>query len=84
MQYKIRIYHTFGPQKGNLQKEEFFSTAREMAIRFRELFRPGMFTLNPTAWKNESESADGEAHWKRMTLQEVADIFMAIQFGEAI
>lgn len=82
MQYKIRIYHTFGPQKGNLKSEEFFSTAREMAIRFRELFRPGMFTLNPTAWK--SESGGSEAHWKHMTLQEVADIFVAIQFGEAI
>lgn len=49
--YKLRIYFKSGPQKGNLKREEFFSTKESMQQRYRELFKPREYALNPTAWK---------------------------------
>lgn len=38
--YKLRIYYKSGFQKGNLKREEFFSTKESMQQRYRELFKP--------------------------------------------
>ena len=48
--YKLRIYVTFGPNKGNLDHEEFFNSIEELDKRYNELFDYKLFSLNPTAW----------------------------------
>lgn len=49
--YKLRIYFKSGAQKGNLKREEFFDSLDAMNKRYRELFKPREYALNPTAWK---------------------------------
>lgn len=58
--YKLRIYYKSGTQKGNLKREEFFESLEAMNRRYRELFNPKEYALNPTAWKK----VNGE--WLRM------------------
>lgn len=58
--YKLRIYFKSGTQKGNLKREEFFESLKSMDKRYRELFNPKEYALNPTAW----EKVNGE--WLRM------------------
>lgn len=58
--YKLRIYYKSGQQQGNLKREEFFSTKETMQKRYRELFNPKEYALNPTTWKK----INGE--WLRM------------------
>lgn len=49
--YKLRVYKTCGPNKGNLDHEEYFDSKDRMDERYRELFSHEMYSLNPTAWK---------------------------------
>lgn len=49
--YRLRIYYKSGAQKGNLRREEFFDSYNSMNQRYRELFNPKEYDLNPTAWK---------------------------------
>nr|DAR15297.1 MAG TPA: hypothetical protein [Caudoviricetes sp.] len=58
--YKLRIYYKSGSQKGNLKREEFFSTKEAMQKRYKELFNTKEYALNPTTWKK----INGE--WLRM------------------
>lgn len=58
--YKLRIYYKSGFQKGNLKREEFFDSLDAMNKRYRELFKPREYALNPTAWKKVNEE------WLRM------------------
>ena len=60
VRYKLRIYYKSGSQKGNLKREEFFSTKESMQQRYKELFNPTEYALNPTAW----EKVNNE--WLRM------------------
>lgn len=58
--YKLRIYFKSGAQKGNLKREEFFDSLDAMNTRYKELFKPREYALNPTTWKK----VNGE--WLRM------------------
>ena len=58
--YKLRIYYKSGAQKGNLKREEFFDSLDAMNKRYRELFKPREYSLNPTAWEKVNEE------WLRM------------------
>ena len=58
--YKLRIYYKSGAQKGNLKREEFFDSLDAMNTRYRELFKPKEYSLNPTAWEKVNEE------WLRM------------------
>lgn len=58
--YKLRIYKTFGADKGNLDYEEMFNTKDEMDKRYDEMFEEKLYALNPTAW----ELVDDK--WKRL------------------
>ena len=58
--YKLRIYNLTGADKGNLNHEERFDTKEQMDKRYNELFKVGLYGLNPTAWIQ----IDGE--WKRL------------------
>lgn len=60
VRYKLRIYYTSGSQKGNLKREEFFSTKESMQQRYKELFNPKEYALNPTAWERVNNE------WLRM------------------
>lgn len=51
MKYKLRIYFKTGFNKGNLRKEEFFPTKKSMQERYKELFNPKDYALNPTTWE---------------------------------
>lgn len=64
--YKLRIYYKSGVQKGNLKREEFFDSLDAMNKRYRELFKPKEYALNPTAW----ERINGE--WLRMFITSAA------------
>lgn len=64
--YKLRIYYKSGAQKGNLKREEFFDSLDVMNKRYRELFKPKEYALNPTAW----ERINGE--WLRMFITSAA------------
>ena len=64
--YKLRIYYKSGAQKGNLKREEFFDSLDAMNKRYRELFKPKEYALNPTAW----ERINGE--WLRMFITSAA------------
>lgn len=58
--YKLRIYYKSGAQKGNLKREEFFDSLDAMNKRYRELFKPKEYALNPTAWEKVNKE------WLRM------------------
>ena len=58
--YKLRIYNTFGVNKGNLDHEEIFTTKEEMDKRYDEMFEEKLYALNPTAWEFVNDK------WKRM------------------
>lgn len=64
--YKLRIYFKSGAQKGNLKREEFFDSLDAMNKRYRELFKPKEYALNPTA----CERINGE--WLRMFITSAA------------
>ena len=49
--YKLRIYKTRGIDKGNLDHEEYFDSLDELQIRYRELFKRELYSLNPTGWE---------------------------------
>ena len=55
MEYMLRVYHTSGPDKGNLDREEFFDSFLSMDKRYKELFRHELFGANPTAWRRVPE-----------------------------
>ena len=48
--YKLRVYVTSGPDKGNLDHEELFDSIEELDKRYNELFIYKLYNLNPTAW----------------------------------
>ena len=43
--YKLRVYVTSGPDKGNLDHEEFFDSIEELDKRYNELFDYKLFSL---------------------------------------
>lgn len=47
--FKLRIFFKTGFQKGNLRKEEFFESKAAMQQRYRSLYDPKEYDLNPTA-----------------------------------
>ena len=53
--YKLRIYHEFGKNKGNLKNEEFFDSYAKMVSRYKKFGN-----IKPTAW----ELVNNE--WKRL------------------
>ena len=58
--YKLRIYKLSGVDKGNLDHEEMFDTKEQMDKRYDELFNRDLYSLNPTAWKQNKNG------WKRL------------------
>ena len=59
--FKLRIYIKFGPNAGNLKREEFFSTQTDLDKRYKQLSPKFVdYALNPTAW----QLVNGE--WLRM------------------
>lgn len=80
--FKLRFYHLSGPEKGNLEREEYFANEQEAIRRFREVFKPGLLTLNPTMWIRLRE---GEDFWRRLTLTEIAEVAEGLDSkGEAL
>lgn len=59
VRYKLKIYHTSGPNAGYLDREEYFPTFLDAEKRYSELFRYKLYALNPTIW----ETSDGTT-WK--------------------
>lgn len=50
--YKLRIYIKSGIHKGNLKREEFFSTQTDLDKRYKQLNPKFVdYALNPTAWQ---------------------------------
>lgn len=72
--YKLRIYKKNGPNKGNLDSEEYFKTKSEAVKRYRELFRKEDLSFNPTVWekdgKTDSQAGKG---WRRLSNSELVE-----------
>lgn len=50
--YKLRIYVKSGIHKGNLKREEFFSTQSDLDKRYKQLNSKFIdYAVNPTAWR---------------------------------
>lgn len=58
--YKLRIYKTYGQDKGKLDHEEYFDTKELLDKRYKDLFKRELYALNPTAWEKIGEE------WKRL------------------
>ncbi len=59
--YKLRIYKLSGPNKGDLDHEEFFSARESMNNRYTELSKHiKKYALRPTAWEYIEED------WERL------------------
>ena len=56
--YKLRFYQTSGIDKGNLDHEEFFATKEEVMLRYAEVFKKELFSLNPTIWEYDCCNQD--------------------------
>lgn len=48
--FKLRFYKLSGPEKGNLDHEEYFDTYNAMWDRYAQVFRRNLYALNPTGW----------------------------------
>ena len=64
--YKFCVYKTSHFDKADLDHEEFFKNEQEMYKRYRELFKPREYALNPTAWEKVNEE------WLRMFITSAA------------
>lgn len=62
MNYKIRIYNTYGNNKGNLSHEELFATFEKMTIRYKELYKKELGVYNATAWEY-TEKIESGINW---------------------
>ena len=62
MNYKLRIYNTYGSDKGNLNHEEYFATFEEMKARYNELYRRELGVYNATAWEY-TEKIESGLNW---------------------
>ena len=59
--YKLRIYELSGPNKGDLDHEEFFPTRELMNNRYNELSKHiKTYALRPTVWEYIEED------WERL------------------
>lgn len=58
--YKIRFYQQSGPNKGNLDHEEFFRTREDALKAYRKVFKRELYGLNPTVWVKEDDD------WRRL------------------
>lgn len=59
--FKLRFYFKSGANKGNFEKEEYFWSIEELNKRYNEVFKYNDFSLNPTAWKCNSNGL-----WERL------------------
>lgn len=57
---KLIVYKQIGFDRGNLDHEELFTSKEEMDMRYKELFNPKVFALNPTAWELKN------GNWERI------------------
>ncbi len=65
--YKIRFYQMSGPDKGDLDHEEFFGTKAEALKAYRKVFDKKLYNLNPTVYE---KSDDG---WRRLMGDELVE-----------
>ena len=49
--YKLRFYVASGPNKGNLDHEEFIDSIEELDKTYKELFANKPYSLRPTAYE---------------------------------
>lgn len=58
--YKLKVYKLSGPNKGDLDHEEFFPTRELMDNRYNELSKHiKTYALRPTAWEMKED-------WERL------------------
>lgn len=67
--FKLRTYIKTGTEKGNLEKELFFSSAEAALEEYVKLFRKELYSLNPTLW-----SCLG-GQWKRYNERDFETLF---------
>ncbi len=49
--YKLRVYFTYGIDRGKLDHEEFFDTREEMDRRYKKIFVHKKYSCRPTAYE---------------------------------
>lgn len=70
-EFKLRLYKKTGPEKGNLDKELFYDSAKELWTTYKSLFRISDYSLNPTIWVQS-----GEEDWTRYGEADFAKFFL--------
>lgn len=69
--FKLRLYKKTGVEKGNLDKELFYDSAKELWTTYKSLFRISDYSLNPTIWVRS-----GEEDWTRYGEADFAKFFL--------
>lgn len=72
-EFKLRLYKKTGPEKGNLDKELFYDSAKELWTTYKSLCRISNYSinLNPTIWVRS-----GEEDWTRYGEADFAKFFL--------
>lgn len=72
-EFKLRLYKKTGPEKGNLDKELFYDSAKELWTTYKSLCRISDYSinLNPTIWVRS-----GEEDWTRYGEADFAKFFL--------
>lgn len=74
-EFKLRLYKKTGPEKGNLDKELFYDSAKELWTTYKFLLRKSDYSINlnralyPTIWVRS-----GEEDWTRYCEADFAKI----------
>lgn len=76
-EFKLRLYKKTGPEKGNLDKELFYDSAKELWTTYKSLLRKSDYSINlnralyPTIWVRS-----GEEDWTRYGEADFAKFFL--------
>lgn len=76
-EFKLRLYKKTGPEKGNLDKEFFYDSAKELWTTYKFLLRKSDYSINlnralyPTIWVRS-----GEEDWTRYCEADFAKFFL--------
>lgn len=76
-EFKLRLYKKTGPEKGNLDKELFYDSAKELWTTYKFLLRKSDYSINlnralyPTIWVRS-----GEEDWTRYCEADFAKFFL--------
>ena len=76
--YKVRFYVLDGVNKGDLDREEFFSIREDALRAYRKVFNRDLYSLNPTVWVKIGDD------WRRLMGYELVESSASVQAGKLV